>query len=126
MLELATLPYYVNKHYLVVLTSSQRPSVPMFVHPNIQLSVPTSVVPKFSVPMSVVPKSIVPTSAQHCLNVVLKGGYSIIFASNVFHNSHLIQNCIQNQQLLLILYTCLNQMRVVKNIRRKDHRMNSL
>ena len=34
----------------------------------------------------------------------LKGGYSIIFASNVFHNSHLIQKCIQNQQLLLILF----------------------
>ena len=56
----------------------------------------------------------------------LKGGYPIIFASNVFHNSHLIQKCIQNQQLLLILYTLLNQMRVVKNIRRKDDRINSL
>ena len=43
-------------------------------------------------------------------------GYPIIFASNVFHNSHLIQKCIQNQQQLLILYTLLNQMRVVKNI----------
>ena len=51
---------------------------------------------------------------------VLRGGYPIIFASNVFHNFHLIQKCIQNQQLLLILYTFLNQMRVVKNIRRKD------
>ena len=30
---------------------------------------------------------------------MLKGGYPIIFASNVFHNSHLIQKCIQNQQL---------------------------
>ena len=48
----------------------------------------------------------------------LKGGYPIIFASNVFHNSHLIQKCIQNQQQL--------QMRVVKNIQRKDDRMNSL
>ena len=56
----------------------------------------------------------------------LKGDYSIIFASNVFHNSHLIQKCIQNQQLLLILYTLLNQMRVVKNIRRKDDRITSL
>ena len=56
----------------------------------------------------------------------LKGGYPIIFASNVFHNSHLIQKCIQNQQLLLILYTLLNQMRVMKNIRHKDDRMNSL
>ena len=26
----------------------------------------------------------------------LKGGYPTIFASNVFHNSHLIQKCIQN------------------------------
>ena len=50
----------------------------------------------------------------------LKGCYLIIFASNVFPNSHLIQNCIQNQQQLLILYTFLNQMRVGKNIRRKD------
>ena len=50
----------------------------------------------------------------------VKGGYPIIFASNVFHNSHLIQ------QLLLILYTLLNQMRVVKNIRQKDDGMNSL
>ena len=40
----------------------------------------------------------------------LKGGYPIIFASNVFHNSHLIQKCIQNQQQLLILYTFPNQM----------------
>ena len=56
----------------------------------------------------------------------LKGGYPIIFASNVFHNSHLIQKCIQNQQQLLILYTFLNQMRVVKNIRRKDDRITSL
>ena len=56
----------------------------------------------------------------------LKGGYPIIFVSNVFHNAHLIQKCIQNQQQLLILYTFLNQMRVVKNIRRKDDRMNSL
>ena len=56
----------------------------------------------------------------------LKGGYPIIFALNVFHNSHLIQKCIQNQQLLLILYTLLNQMRVVKNIQHKDDRMNSL
>ena len=56
----------------------------------------------------------------------LKGGYPIIFASNVFHNSHLIQKCTQNQQQLLILYTLLNQMRVVKNIPWKDDRMNSL
>ena len=49
-----------------------------------------------------------------------------MFASNVFHNFHLIQNCIHNQQQLLILYTLLNQMRVAKNIRRKDDRMNSL
>ena len=35
-------------------------------------------------------------------------------------------SCIQNQQLLLILYTLLNQMRVVKNIQHKDYRMNSL
>ena len=39
----------------------------------------------------------------------LKGGYPIIFASNVFHNSHLIQKCIQNQQQLLILYTLLGK-----------------
>ena len=58
--------------------------------------------------------------------VYLKGGYPIIFASNVFDNSHLIQKCIQNQQQLLILYTFLNQMRVVKNIRHKDDRMKSL
>ena len=45
---------------------------------------------------------------------VLKGGYPIIFASNVFPNSHLIQKCIQNQQQLLIVYTFLNQMRVGK------------
>ena len=56
----------------------------------------------------------------------VKGGYSIIIASNVFHSSHLIQKCIQYQQQLLILYTLLNQMRVVKNIRRKDDRMKSL
>ena len=55
-----------------------------------------------------------------------KGGYPIIFALNVFHNFDLIQKSIQNQQQLLILYTLLNQMRVVKNIRRKDDRMNSL
>ena len=58
--------------------------------------------------------------------ILLKGGYPIIFASNVFHNSHLIQKCIQNQQLLPILYTLLNQMRVVKNTRHKDDRMSSL
>ena len=56
----------------------------------------------------------------------LKWVHPIIFASNVFHNSHLIQKCIQNQQLLLILYTLLNQMRVVKNIRCKDDRITSL
>ena len=44
----------------------------------------------------------------------LKGGYPMIFASNVFPNSHLIQKCIQNQQQLLILYTFLIQMRVGK------------
>ena len=53
-------------------------------------------------------------------NFLLKWVHPIIFASNVFHNSHLIQKCIQNQQQLL------NQMRVVKNIRHKDDRMNSL
>ena len=36
-------------------------------------------------------------------NTFLKGGYPIIVASNVFHNSHLIQKCIQNQQQLLTL-----------------------
>ena len=46
----------------------------------------------------------------------LKGSYPIVFVSNVFHNFHLIQKCIQNQQQLLILYTLLNQMRFVKNI----------
>ena len=56
----------------------------------------------------------------------LKGGYPIIFASNVFHNSHFIQKCIQHQQQLLILYTFLNQMRVLKNIRCKDDRVTSL
>ena len=56
-------------------------------------------------------------------HIKLKGGYPIIFLLNVFHNSHLIQKCIQNQQQLLILYTFLNQMSVVKNIRRKDDRM---
>ena len=56
----------------------------------------------------------------------LKGGYPIIFATNVFHNSHLIQKCIQNQQQLLIFYTLPKQMRVVKNIRRKDDRITSL
>ena len=35
-------------------------------------------------------------------------------ALNVFHNSRLIQKRLQNQQLLLILYTFLNQMRVAK------------
>ena len=60
------------------------------------------------------------------LKILLKGGYPIIFALNVFHNSHLIQKCIQNQQQLLILYTFLNQMRVVKNISRKDDRITSL
>ena len=60
------------------------------------------------------------------IKIGVKGGYPIIFASNVFHNSHLIQKCIQNQQQLLILYTLLNQMRVVKNIRRKDDRITSL
>ena len=57
---------------------------------------------------------------------MLKGGYPIIFASNVFHISHLIQKCIQNQQLSLILYTLLNQMNAVKNIRYKDDRITSL
>ena len=64
---------------------------------------------------------------QRVLNFrVLKGVYPIIFSSNVFHNSQLFQKCIHNQQQLLILYTFLNQMRVVKNIRRKDDGMNSL
>ena len=58
--------------------------------------------------------------------MILNRGYPIIFASNVFHNPHLIQKCILNQQQLLVLYTLLNQMRVVKNFRRKDDRMNSL
>ena len=66
----------------------------------------------------------VPQIPKHC--DALKGGYPIIFASNVFHNSHLIQKCIQNQELLLILYTLLNQMKVAKNIRRKDDRITSL
>ena len=44
--------------------------------------------------------------------IFLKGGYPIIFMPNVFPNSQLIQKCIQNQQLLLILYTFLNQRRV--------------
>ena len=57
---------------------------------------------------------------------VLRGGYPIIFASNVFHNFHLIQKCIQNQQQLLKLYTFLNQMRVEKNIQRKDDTISSL
>ena len=43
-----------------------------------------------------------------CLTL-LKWVHPIIFALNVFHNSHLIQKSIQNQQLLLILYTLLNQ-----------------
>ena len=30
------------------------------------------------------------------INFCLKEGYPIIFASNVFHNSHLIHKCIQN------------------------------
>ena len=51
---------------------------------------------------------------QSVFTYLLKGGYPIIFASNVFHNSQ-----------LLILYTLLNQMRVVKNIRRKDDRITS-
>ena len=56
----------------------------------------------------------------------LKGGYPIIFPLNLFLNSYMIQKCIQNQQLFLILYTFLNQMRVGKNIRRKDDRINLL
>ena len=48
--------------------------------------------------------------------MILNRGYPIIFALNVFHNPHLIQKCILNQQQLLVLYTLLNQMRVVKNI----------
>ena len=59
-------------------------------------------------------------------NIGLKWVHPIIFVSIVFHNSHLIQKCIQNQQQLLILYTLLNQMRVVKNIRWKDDRITSL
>ena len=61
-----------------------------------------------------------------CLQVLLKWVHPIIFLSNVFHISHLIYKCIQNQQQLLILYTLLNQMRVMKNIRRKDDRITSL
>ena len=34
--------------------------------------------------------------------VTVKAGYPILFASNVFHNSHLIQRCIQNQQQLFL------------------------
>ena len=45
---------------------------------------------------------------QRCL------GHPIIFVLNIFPNSYLIHKCIQNQQLLLILYTFLNQMRVGK------------
>ena len=60
------------------------------------------------------------------LFIATKRVHPIIFLSNVFHNSHLIQKRIQNQQQLLILYTFLNQMRVVKNIRCKDDRMKSL
>ena len=51
--------------------------------------------------------------------ISVKGGYPIIFASNVFYNSHLIRKCMQNQQQLMILDTFLKQMRVVKNIRLK-------
>ena len=47
--------------------------------------------------------------------IFLKWVHPIIFLSNVFHTSYLIQ-----KQQLLILYTLLNQMRDVKNIRRKD------
>ena len=36
------------------------------------------------------------------LQNLLKVVYPIMFTSNVFHNSHLIQKCKQNQQLLLI------------------------
>ena len=56
----------------------------------------------------------------------LKWGHPIIFVSNIFLNSHLIQKCIQNQQQLLILYTFLNQLRYGKNIRHKDDRITSL
>ena len=55
-----------------------------------------------------------------------KGRLSYYHCIEFFYNSHLIQKCIQNQGLLLILYTLLNQMRVLKNIRHKDDRMNSL
>jgi hypothetical protein len=34
-------------------------------------------------------------------NLLLKGGYSIIFASNIFLNSHFIQKRIQNQQFCI-------------------------
>ena len=54
----------------------------------------------------------------------LKGVHPIIFLSNIFPNSHLIQKRIRNQQLL-ILYTFLNQIRIGKNIQHKDDRMNS-
>ena len=47
--------------------------------------------------------------------------------TKVTSSYHLCVECFsQNQQLLLILYTLLNQMRVVKNIRHKDDRMKSL
>ena len=73
-------------------------------------------------------KAVVPTSITviYIFFYFIKWVHPIIFSSNVFHNSHLIQKCIQNQQLLLILYTLLNQMRVGKNIRRKDDRITSL
>ena len=34
-----------------------------------------------------------------CLEILLKRVHSIIFVSNIFPNSHLIQKSIQNQQL---------------------------
>ena len=49
--------------------------------------------------------------------VTLKWLHYIIFVSNIFPNSHLIQKCIHNQQLF---------MKIGKNIQHKDDRMNSL
>ena len=40
---------------------------------------------------------------RHFKAMSIQGGYPIIFVLNVFHNSHLIQKCIQNQQLTYFL-----------------------
>ena len=70
----------------------------------------------------------------HWLHEALAKSLHISYAVKVSSSYHLsvecfsqlIQKCIQNQQQLLFLYTLLNQMRVVKNIRRKDDRITSL